>query len=248
MSEANTNETCATQNPPARTEQKREPHYRVGTVTTGLSFIFVGAALFISFIYPFDFSKLLIAIPLFLCILGCEILITHFRFPQGRLRYDFWGVFFCFILISATAVVSFLSFYWNTCQNREDFILLESQMESRSYNDIYQKTSEVSPISSLSVNCTLPFAHLSFLQNDKQSIVDEGQYHFNVRFKDVSSDKEFAEKTHQFLALAEFDKYNHFSVDISAHSENTVYRLLIEDKFALKATVEELEQQITSES
>lgn len=79
---------------------ERQRVRRVGTVTMGVALVVSGVmALIYLFNSSFDFVTIAKLAPLFLVMLGGEIIISHLIFPNDRLKYDFISGFFCFVIM-----------------------------------------------------------------------------------------------------------------------------------------------------
>jgi len=83
-------------------KKKKPASRRVGTFTMGLCLILSGALLCAFLVKPDPkVLQLLKFSPVVLICLGAELLISHFRFPRARLKYDFLSVIVCFFVLLA---------------------------------------------------------------------------------------------------------------------------------------------------
>lgn len=88
--------------PEAPKKKKKPASRRVGTFTMGLCLILGGVLLCVFLINPSTrLLQYLQFSPLVLVALGAELLISHFRFPRARLKYDFLSVLVCFFVLLA---------------------------------------------------------------------------------------------------------------------------------------------------
>lgn len=88
--------------PEAPKKKKKPTSRRVGTFTMGLCLILGGIFLCVFLIRPEPrMLQLLKFSPLVLVALGAELLISHFRFPRARLKYDVLSVIICFFVLLA---------------------------------------------------------------------------------------------------------------------------------------------------
>ena len=79
------------------------PQRRVGTFTLGIVLVAAGCAMLASLLRPeLDIGWLLKASPLILVALGAETLLS--ARGGGRVRYDWVGMFLCFLLVGAAMV------------------------------------------------------------------------------------------------------------------------------------------------
>lgn len=85
-------------------KKKKPASRRVGTFTMGLCLI-LGGVLLCAFLVKPDpqVLRFLKFSPLVLICLGAELLISHFRFPRARLKYDFLSILVCFFVLLAGA-------------------------------------------------------------------------------------------------------------------------------------------------
>lgn len=84
-------------------KKKKKPAFRrVGTFTMGLCLILGGILLCTFLVRPStQVLRLLKFSPLVLVALGAELLISHFRFPRARLKYDVLSVVVCCVVLLA---------------------------------------------------------------------------------------------------------------------------------------------------
>lgn len=79
------------------------PQRRVGTFTLGIVLVAAGCGMLVSLLWPsFELGWLLNASPLILVALGVETLLS--ARGGGRVRYDWVGMFLCFLLVGAAMV------------------------------------------------------------------------------------------------------------------------------------------------
>lgn len=94
------NETSVVPAVEAPKKKKKPASRRVGTFTMGLCLILGGIFLCVFLIRPEPrMLQLLQFSPVVLISLGIELLISHFRFPKARLKYDFLSVIVCFFVL-----------------------------------------------------------------------------------------------------------------------------------------------------
>ena len=87
----------------AASEAAARPQRRVGTFTLGVVLVAAGCAMLASLLRPeLDIGWLLKASPLILVALGVETLLS--ARGGGRVRYDWVGMFLCFLLVGAAMV------------------------------------------------------------------------------------------------------------------------------------------------
>ena len=83
--------------------EETRPQRRVGTFTLGVVLVAAGCAMLASLLRPeLDIGWLLKASPLILVALGAETLLS--ARGGGRVRYDWVGMFLCFLLVGAAMV------------------------------------------------------------------------------------------------------------------------------------------------
>lgn len=82
--------------------------HRVGSITMAIALISSGIVLFISLLAPhfIELTFVLKFMPLYLVILGSEILYSYFKYSTVQLKYDLLSMFFCFVIICGTMVMA----------------------------------------------------------------------------------------------------------------------------------------------
>ncbi len=95
----------------AVSEGAARPQRRVGTFTLGIVLVTAGCAMLVSLLWPgLETGWLLKASPLILVSLGVETLLS--ARGGGRVRYDWLGMFLCFLLVGAGLVFYAAAWAW----------------------------------------------------------------------------------------------------------------------------------------
>lgn len=83
---------------------------KVGSFTFGITLIFFGIMLLVS-VFNKSFDLLLISkvSPVFLIVLGSEILVNYFALKDYEIKYDFWGLIMCLFVVGTATSLSAIS-------------------------------------------------------------------------------------------------------------------------------------------
>lgn len=92
-------------------EQAARPQRRVGTFTLGVVLVAAGLGMLASLLWPsLEIGWLLKLSPLILVALGAETLLS--ARGGGRVKYDWLGMFLCFLLVGAGLVFYAAAWAW----------------------------------------------------------------------------------------------------------------------------------------
>lgn len=96
------------ENAPTGTIEVREKRVRrVGSVTMGISLICTGIVSIVCLFNPsFDVMQVTRFSPVMLILLGIEFLGANFAKEQECVKYDFFSIFMCFMLICAVLTMT----------------------------------------------------------------------------------------------------------------------------------------------
>lgn len=91
----------------AVTEVRPKRIRRIGSVTMGVSLICTGIISMMCLINPdFDVMRITKFFPVMLVLLGVEFLSANFAREQEHIKYDFFSIFMCFMLICAVLTMT----------------------------------------------------------------------------------------------------------------------------------------------
>ncbi|MEA4890123.1 MAG: hypothetical protein VB070_11725 [Clostridiaceae bacterium] len=220
---------------------------RVGTLTMGLALITTGIVIIIALLFPsLDWTLYAKFSPVWLIILGLEILINYLRFHGERLRCDFLSGFICLCLIggSLAAVCLASAFTYYGPPRR----IMSEELTEQLENQCCVVLSDQTDIRRLRVVANLN--RLSY-QSDALSAGTQFQPADDVEIRIELSDgyrdpQDFAKACRTIL-----DKINRMEVNIDRINFRTidavepVFSLAVEDPFQFNLNQDQLAQLVS---
>lgn len=150
------NQTTPAPEIPASPPVREQPIRRVGTFTMGVALVAAGITALAAMFFPgFDPTLAFRLSPLIFLLLGAELILAHFQFPNVRLKYDFLSTVVCFFLLCAAACLAVIPSLWNYLG--PPAMEARSQLQGQLETQLRQKLSDQQQIEGMYLQVELPY-------------------------------------------------------------------------------------------
>ena len=226
----------------------QRPTRRVGVVTMGVCLIFTGfIILFSLFKLPVDLVLALRLSPLFLVLLGGEMLYQYARHKGDRLRFDFFSTVICFILIFGALACSAIAPFAQLAGPQ--YHRAAAQIRQEIYDDCYSRLQNAEGISQLKVHVELlPSTDYIYPQTaDALTAADDVYLKFTMNAKEYVSAAQFAQDCYAVLSKINLNQPGLEAIDFETQQKGMELFLHLRDMFSMTSSPQELEQMVRLE-
>ena len=224
---------------PAQPPAPERPFRRVGTFTMGVALVAAGlVALAAMFVPGFDPTLAFRLSPLLFLLLGGELILSHFRFPAARLRYDFLSTVVCFFLLGAAACMAVVPAMWNYLgpPAMEARARLQGQLETQ----LRQELADQAQIAGMYLHTELPYYEQYTAADSYEVLLDQAdiRLHFAL-FGPYGDAQAFSQDCAPILAELEGLEEQLVYVEFSCR-QGPDYQLYLNSPFRLDFPPEQL--------